>query len=196
MDGWTDTHFNLENNKKSRPKYLQTLSPPKLQPPLILPWKNIPLFAAHSSHNTLQGLHLHVSRGDNVICINLMSLSKEKTLWVPAETSRHCSKAFFPLITDNIGLGLQTKHCYTDYQEVWHLCHQRGCFLGRKNVHRRWNFIPAKWVAQIVSMISIQGLVCWEELTITRHLYRCVMATEVCGILMKAVQLSVTKWAN
>lgn len=80
MDGWTDTHFNLENNKKSRPKYLQTLLPPKLPPPLISQWKSIPLFAAHSSHNTLQGVHLHISRGDNVICINLMSLSKEKTL--------------------------------------------------------------------------------------------------------------------
>lgn len=34
-------------------------------------------------------LHLHVSRGDNVICINLMSLSKEdkKKTWTPAETS-------------------------------------------------------------------------------------------------------------
>lgn len=146
MDGWTDTHFNLENNKKSRPKYLQTLLPPKLPPPLILQWKSIPLFAAHSSHNTLQGLHLHISRGDNVICINLMSLSKEKTL----DTCRNkltLFKGLFPLITDNIGLGLQTKHCYTDYQEVWHLCYQRGCFPGRENVHRRWNFIPAKWVA-------------------------------------------------
>ena len=30
--------------------------------------------AEHSSHNKMQGPHLHVSRGDNVICINLMSL--------------------------------------------------------------------------------------------------------------------------
>lgn len=47
------------------------------------------LSAEHSSHNTMQGLHLHFSRGDNVICINLMSLSeqKKKKVWTPAETS-------------------------------------------------------------------------------------------------------------
>lgn len=64
------------------------------------------LAAEHSPHNTIQGLHLHFSRGDNVICIILMSISwGEKELWTPAEASWHCSKALFPLLLTILALA-------------------------------------------------------------------------------------------
>lgn len=78
------------------------------------------LSAECSPHNTIQGLHLHFSRGDNVICINLMSISegKKRTADTCGSKLTLFKSPFFPLITDNIGPGLQTKHCYTDNQEV------------------------------------------------------------------------------
>lgn len=91
----TPTDF-LKTGNKIKAKYLQSLSAAEMLPLLMLPGgQKISLSAEHSSHNTMQGLHLHVSRGDNVICINLMSLSEGKKMWTPAETSWHCSKAFF-----------------------------------------------------------------------------------------------------
>lgn len=59
---------------------------------------------------------MHVSRGDSDICINLMSLSEGKNNGHLRKQADIVQRLFFPLITHNIGLGLQIKHCYTDNQ--------------------------------------------------------------------------------
>ena len=109
-----------KTGNKIKAKYLQSSSATEMLPLLKLPGgRRISLSAQRSSHNTMQGLHLHVSRGDNVICINLMSLSEgEKKRGHLRKQADIVQRPFFPLITRNIGLGLQTKHCYADNQEA------------------------------------------------------------------------------
>lgn len=63
------------------------------------------LSAEHSSHNTMQGLHLHVSRGDNVICINLMSLSEEKNCGHLRKQADIVQKPFFSLLLTILALA-------------------------------------------------------------------------------------------
>lgn len=46
-----------------------------------------------------------------------MSLSEKKKTGHLRKQADIVQKPFFPLITHNVGLGLQTKHCYTDNQD-------------------------------------------------------------------------------
>lgn len=80
----------------------------KFLPLFILPGgQKMSLSAECSPHNTIQGLHLHFSRGDNVICINLMSISEGKKRTADTCGSKLCcSKALFsPLLLTILALA-------------------------------------------------------------------------------------------
>lgn len=132
-------------------EHSQILTATKILQPFCLRGRKMSLSAWHRLHNThhkgfafaffkgWQG-HLHI--------FNEHSTRKQKRRkkWTPAEAGWHCSKAFFPPYYDNIGPCLQTKHCYIDNQEVWHLRHCRDVFFGAKRCTGDGISSPAKWV--------------------------------------------------
>lgn len=122
-------------------------------PLFILPGQKMSLSAEHLPHNTRAAFAFFKGWQCHLHNFNEYFLGGKRTV----DTCRSKLALFkspFSLITDNIGPGLQTKHCYIDNQEVWHLCHRGIVFFGGKMCTGDGISSPAKWMTWIVRNIQ------------------------------------------
>lgn len=89
------------------------------------------LHSARSAFACFKGWQCHLHRFNESLKKNCGHLRKQ------ADIVQRLSS---PLITHNIGLGLQTKHCYTDNQELWHLRHREVVFFAGKKCAQEMEF--------------------------------------------------------